>query len=80
NPGLATGGTGDVLGGVCGALLGQGWSAYTAALAAVWMHGAAADELVAGGTGPIGMTAGELPAMIRTIFNRVVREARPRCL
>lgn len=78
NPGLASGGTGDVLGGVCGALLAQGWSAYTAALAAVWMHGAAADELVRAGTGPIGMTAGELPVAVRAIFNRLVREARPR--
>jgi ADP-dependent NAD(P)H-hydrate dehydratase / NAD(P)H-hydrate epimerase len=75
NPGLATAGTGDVLSGVCGALLAQGWSACTAALCAVWMHGAAADELVAAGVGPIGMTAGELPVAIRTILNRLVREA-----
>jgi ADP-dependent NAD(P)H-hydrate dehydratase / NAD(P)H-hydrate epimerase len=75
NPGLATAGTGDVLGGVCGALLAQGWSAYTAALCAVWMHGAAADALLDAGIGPIGMTAGELPAAIRTILNRLVRNA-----
>ncbi|MGZ5201639.1 MAG: NAD(P)H-hydrate dehydratase [Telluria sp.] len=75
NPGLATAGTGDVLSGVCGALLAQGWSAYTAALCAVWMHGAAADELVASGLGPIGLTAGELPVAIRSILNRLVREA-----
>jgi hydroxyethylthiazole kinase-like uncharacterized protein yjeF len=75
NPGLATAGTGDVLSGVCGALLAQGWSAYTAALCAVWMHGAAADELVAAGVGPIGMTAGELPVAIRAILNRLVRSA-----
>jgi hydroxyethylthiazole kinase-like uncharacterized protein yjeF len=75
NPGLATAGTGDVLGGICGALLAQGWSAWTAALCAVWMHGAAADALVAAGVGPIGMTAGELPAAVRGIFNRLVREA-----
>jgi ADP-dependent NAD(P)H-hydrate dehydratase / NAD(P)H-hydrate epimerase len=75
NPALATAGTGDVLSGVCGALLAQGWSAYTAALCAVWVHGAAADELVASGVGPIGMTAGELPVAIRTILNRLVREA-----
>jgi hydroxyethylthiazole kinase-like uncharacterized protein yjeF len=75
NPGLATAGTGDVLSGVCGAMLAQGWSAYTAALCAVWMHGAAADELVAAGVGPIGMTAGELPVAIRAILNRLVRSA-----
>jgi hydroxyethylthiazole kinase-like uncharacterized protein yjeF len=78
NPALATAGTGDVLSGVCGALLAQGWSAWTAALCAVWMHGAAADELVASGVGPIGMTAGELPAAIRAILNRLVRNAAAR--
>jgi hydroxyethylthiazole kinase-like uncharacterized protein yjeF len=49
NPGLATGGSGDVLAGFCGALLGQGWPAWEAALGAVWMHGAAADWLVEDG-------------------------------
>ena len=73
NPGLATGGTGDVLAGVCGALLAQGWSAWDAALGAVWMHGAAADRLVAQGVGPIGMTAGELPAAIRAVLNSLTR-------
>ncbi len=71
NPGLASGGTGDVLAGVCGALLGQGWPAWEAALGAVWLHGAAADELVARGVGPIGMTAGELPAAVRSALNRL---------
>ncbi|GAB3431560.1 NAD(P)H-hydrate dehydratase [Massilia solisilvae] len=78
NPGLATAGTGDVLSGVCGALLTQGWSAGTAALGAVWMHGAAADALVEQGIGPIGLTAGELPGAIRSILNRLVREATVR--
>jgi hydroxyethylthiazole kinase-like uncharacterized protein yjeF len=74
NPGLASAGTGDVLGGICGALLAQGWGAYPGALCAVWMHGAAADALVAEGVGPIGMTAGELPQAVRKILNRLVRE------
>lgn len=72
NPGLATGGTGDVLAGLCGAFLAQGWPARDAALGAVWMHGAAADRLVALGAGPIGMTAGELPAAVRAVFNELV--------
>ena len=75
NPGLATGGTGDVLAGVCGSLLAQGWPAWEAALGAVWMHGAAADRLVDGGAGPIGLTAGELPAAVRAVLNGLV--ARP---
>ena len=41
---LAIGGTGDVLAGWLGALLGQGQGAHQAACAAVWRHGHAADE------------------------------------
>jgi hydroxyethylthiazole kinase-like uncharacterized protein yjeF len=69
NAALATAGTGDVLSGLCGALLAQGWPAWEAALAAVWLHGKAADDLVAAGVGPIGLTAGELVAAIRLAFN-----------
>jgi len=72
NPGMATAGTGDVLAGVCGSLLAQGWPAWEAALGAVWMHGAAADLLVEQGCGPIGMTAGELPVAVRAVLNRLV--------
>jgi hydroxyethylthiazole kinase-like uncharacterized protein yjeF len=75
NPGLATGGTGDVLAGVIGTLLGQGWPAWEAALAGTWLHGAAADRLVAGGAGPIGLTAGELPRAIRAELNALVADA-----
>ncbi|WP_308602331.1 NAD(P)H-hydrate dehydratase [Massilia sp. Dwa41.01b] len=77
NPGLATGGSGDVLAGVCGALLAQGWPAWEAAMGAVWMHGAAADRLVDAGVGPIGMTAGELPAAVRQTLNDLVAGRLP---
>jgi hypothetical protein len=36
----------------------------------VHLHGAAADSLVAGGTGPIGITASEVIAAARTLLNR----------
>jgi hydroxyethylthiazole kinase-like uncharacterized protein yjeF len=75
NPGLASAGTGDVLAGICGALLAQGWPAREAALGAVWIHGAAADRLVAQGVGPIGMCAGELPAAARAVLNELVESA-----
>jgi NAD(P)H-hydrate repair Nnr-like enzyme with NAD(P)H-hydrate dehydratase domain len=78
NPGLASGGTGDVLAGVCGALLAQGWPAWEAAVGAVWMHGAAADRLVEDGVGPIGLTAGELPAAVRKVLNGLVAQALTR--
>lgn len=76
NPGLASAGTGDVLTGLISALLAQGWPALEALLAAVHLHGTAADELVAAGTGPIGLTAGELIDCARSCFNRWVKDAR----
>ena len=43
NPGMASGGVGDVLTGVMGALLAQKFSAFDAARLSVWMHGFAGD-------------------------------------
>jgi ADP-dependent NAD(P)H-hydrate dehydratase / NAD(P)H-hydrate epimerase len=43
NPGMATGGTGDVLTGILGALLARGIDAAQAAPAAVYLHGLAGD-------------------------------------
>ncbi|MFL9879801.1 NAD(P)H-hydrate dehydratase [Herbaspirillum rhizosphaerae] len=74
NPALSTAGTGDVLSGLCGALLAQGWPATQAALAAVWMHGRAADQLVDLGVGPVGLTASEVIPAIRTLLNQIIRD------
>ncbi|PUA16489.1 NAD(P)H-hydrate dehydratase [Glaciimonas sp. PCH181] len=74
NPALATGGSGDVLSGICGALLAQGWSDWHAALGAVWLHGCAADMLVSQGFGPIGMTAGELIPAVRSLLNELTKK------
>ncbi|WP_322009022.1 NAD(P)H-hydrate dehydratase [Paraburkholderia sp. J12] len=71
NAGLATGGTGDVLGGMIGALLAQRLPPFEAALAGVWLHGLAADTLCAEGTGPAGLTAGELAPTVRRLMNRL---------
>lgn len=49
NPLLATAGTGDVLAGMIGAFLAQGYDAVAAARLGVCMHGAAADSLAAKG-------------------------------
>lgn len=46
NPALATGGTGDVLAGVCGGLLAQGASPWDAARLAVAAHATAASAIV----------------------------------
>jgi hydroxyethylthiazole kinase-like uncharacterized protein yjeF len=78
NPGLASGGTGDVLAGITGALLAQGWRADRALLAAVHLHGATADALVANDCGPVGLTAGELIPAARRLLNHWIAECPPR--
>ena len=44
-----------------------------AALAAVWMHGKAADEMVDAGRGPRGLMASELLPGIRSLLNQLDR-------
>lgn len=47
NPGMASGGTGDVLTGIVGAFLARGLDAGNALAAAVWLHGRAGDVAAA---------------------------------
>ncbi len=47
NPGLSTGGSGDTLSGILASLLGQGLSPLDAARFGVWLHGHAADLVLA---------------------------------
>lgn len=70
NPGLSSAGTGDVLAGMLGAFIAQGLESGAAARLAAWLHGAAADALVAHGTGPVGLTASEVALKVRTLINR----------
>jgi hydroxyethylthiazole kinase-like uncharacterized protein yjeF len=69
NCALATAGSGDVLAGFVGACLAQGLDAATALRFGVCVHGAAADALVARGTGPLGVAASELPEAARMLVN-----------
>lgn len=71
NPGLATGGTGDVLSGIIGSLIAQGLTAIEAAKLGVYLHGAAADALVEKGIGPVGMTASEVAQEVRYQINQL---------
>ena len=59
NPGMATGGSGDVLTGVVLALLAQGYDAETAARMAAYVHGLAGD-IACKKHGVMGMTAGDI--------------------
>jgi hydroxyethylthiazole kinase-like uncharacterized protein yjeF len=45
NPGMATGGTGDVLSGIVGAFLAQGADSFFAAAAGAFVHGRAGDAV-----------------------------------
>jgi NAD(P)H-hydrate epimerase len=67
NPGLATGGTGDVLCGLIGGLLAQGLAPYDAARAGAYIHGLAGD-LAARRFGERGLLAGDLPAAIAEVW------------
>jgi hydroxyethylthiazole kinase-like uncharacterized protein yjeF len=69
NPGLASGGTGDVLAGMIGALIAQGLRGDRALQYAVCLHGAAADSCVARGDGPAGLTATEVLHEARKLMN-----------
>lgn len=59
NAGMATAGTGDVLAGIIGALLGQGLSPEDAALVGAWVHGAAGDRAISQ-HGQLGLIASDL--------------------
>ncbi|MEE9253296.1 MAG: NAD(P)H-hydrate dehydratase [Pseudomonadales bacterium] len=68
NPGMASGGMGDVLSGVVGGLLAQGLSAIDAARVGVCVHACAADA-VAAQAGERGLLATDLIADVRRILN-----------
>jgi NAD(P)H-hydrate epimerase len=59
NPGMATGGSGDVLTGVIAALLGQKLDAFDAAVLGTYVHGLAGD-IARDQNGEVGMIAGDL--------------------
>jgi hydroxyethylthiazole kinase-like uncharacterized protein yjeF len=67
-PALATGGTGDVLAGVIGALVAQGLDAFTAAVTGVYIH-AAAGRRLAQKLGDSGLLAGDLLTEIPIVMN-----------
>jgi NAD(P)H-hydrate epimerase len=65
-PGLATGGTGDVLAGLLGALLAQGCEPVRAAVLGAYLHGLAGDAL-----GPIGGSAGDVADALGPVWQEL---------
>ncbi len=71
NPGMASGGMGDILSGMIGALLAGGTKALPAAYAGVWMHGRAAD-IAAKQIGPRGYLATDLLQLIPAVYSEIL--------
>lgn len=70
NPGMASGGMGDVLTGIIASLLAQGFSNNEAAKVGVCLHSTAADA-AAKGAGERGMLASDLMPSIRRLVNPI---------
>ena len=69
NPGMAKGGSGDVLAGMLVSLCGQGIPAVHAACAAAWLHGRAGD-LAANALSEYGMTPSDMLRLLPTLLKR----------
>jgi len=67
NPGMATGGTGDVLTGIITSLLAQGYDAFDAAVLGVYVHGLSGDY-AKGWVGEISLIAGDLIDYLPSAF------------
>ncbi|GAW28931.1 NAD(P)H-hydrate dehydratase [Carboxydocella sp. ULO1] len=70
NPGMATGGSGDVLAGLIGALLAQGLSPEQAAAAGAWLHGRAGD-LAREEMGELALTALDVVNYLRKVSREI---------
>ena len=76
NPGMGTGGMGDVLTGSIAAIAAQGvrhhLHLWQATCLAVELHAKAADSLVNKGVGPIGLTPTEIILEMRSLLNKLL--------
>jgi ADP-dependent NAD(P)H-hydrate dehydratase len=69
NPGMATGGSGDVLTGIIATLVGQGLEPFDAARLGVYIHGLAGD-LAAAGVGQVSLIASDLLQYLPAAFQQ----------
>lgn len=75
NEGMATGGMGDVLSGVIGALVAQGLSSHEAAVSGVYLHAVAGDIVAA--DGKVGLTAGDVANAVRQAISKRHEQSLP---
>jgi len=73
NPGMATGGSGDVLSGIIGSFCAQGFSCLDAAGAGAYVHGMAGD-LAAHALGEYGMIAEDLASTTALALKKILQE------
>jgi NAD(P)H-hydrate epimerase len=73
-PALASGGTGDVLTGLTGALLAQGLEPFDAARLGAWVHGRAGSLAVAG-LSPVSVAAGDVAEHLPGAFRELLARA-----
>jgi hydroxyethylthiazole kinase-like uncharacterized protein yjeF len=73
NPGMATGGSGDVLTGIILALLSQGYSGKEAAIIGTYVHGLAGD-IAASKWGMIGMTATSIVDALPSAWKQLINK------
>ncbi|MBK5285624.1 MAG: NAD(P)H-hydrate dehydratase, partial [Bacteroidia bacterium] len=74
NPGMAKGGSGDVLSGIIGALLAKGMSPQNSCIAGVYLHGLAGD-IAAEKFSMESMTASEIIASLPEAFKSITKKA-----
>ncbi len=68
NPGMATGGSGDALAGIIGALIAQGLGSFNASVFGVFLHGVAGD-IAASRKGEISLIASDIISSIPDAYN-----------
>ncbi len=75
NPGMATGGTGDVLTGILTGLLAQGYSSVDTAVAGVYLHGLSGD-IAAREKGMVSLIASDITEFLPAAFKRIINEQK----
>lgn len=73
HPGMATGGMGDVLTGICAALIGQGVAVHHAACLGAWVSGRAAECALLDGQSAESLTPGDVLAHLGAAFGDLRR-------
>jgi len=71
NPGMATGGSGDVLTGILLGLIASGYSSFDASIIGTYIHGLAGD-IAAHEKGETSLMAGDIVDFIPNAFNKII--------